>query len=192
MGDKTVKELKNIRQIMRKCIKGQDELIDGLILTMLSSGHALIEGVPGLAKTFSVKVLAQLVDAHFQRIQFTPDLLPSDVIGTEMFIPGKTDLEIRQGPIFTQILLADEINRAPAKVQSSLLEAMEERQVSIGRETYNLGEGFWVFATQNPVEQTGTYPLPEAQLDRFLCKLLVDYPKLGNRTTIIDRPTKDA
>ena len=159
-------------------IVGQEELVHGLLLGLLADGHILIEGVPGLAKTTAVAALASGIEAQFQRIQFTPDLLPADLIGTLVYRPNSGDFVVKKGPIFTNIVLADEINRAPAKVQSALLEAMQERQVTIGNETYRLPEPFLVLATQNPVEQEGTYPLPEAQLDRFLLQIDVPYPSL--------------
>jgi len=162
---------------MNQTIVGQKHLIESLLIGLLSDGHILLEGVPGLAKTLAVKTLAQLIDADFNRIQFTPDLLPADVIGTLIYSQKKEDFSIKKGPIFSNFILADEINRAPAKVQSALLEAMQERQVTIGDETFKLPSPFLVLATQNPIEQEGTYPLPEAQVDRFMLKVVVDYPK---------------
>ena len=162
---------------MNQQIVGQKHLIESLLIGLLSDGHILLEGVPGLAKTLAVKTLAQLIDADFNRIQFTPDLLPADVIGTLIYSQKKEDFSIKKGPVFSNFILADEINRAPAKVQSALLEAMQERQVTIGDETFKLPSPFLVLATQNPIEQEGTYPLPEAQVDRFMLKVVVDYPK---------------
>jgi len=158
-------------------VHGQPKLIEGMLIGLLCSGHVLIEGVPGLAKTLAAKTLAQLLDLDFQRIQFTPDLLPADLTGTPIYHPPSGEFRTRKGPVFTQVLLADEINRAPAKVQSALLEAMEEGQVTLGEESLRLPEPFFVLATQNPLEHEGTYPLPEAQLDRFFLKLCVSYPE---------------
>jgi MoxR-like ATPase len=174
-----------------RVIVGQERLINRLLVALLSDGHVLIEGVPGLAKTLAVRSLAATINAHFQRIQFTPDLLPADVVGTQIYNPRTGDFTPRQGPVFTNILLADEINRAPAKVQSALLEAMEERQVTLGEQTHALPQPFMVLATQNPIEQEGTYPLPEAQLDRFMLKVLVGYPTRAEERVIIDRMTGD-
>jgi MoxR-like ATPase len=173
-------------------IVGQEELVHGLLLGLLADGHILIEGVPGLAKTTAVAALASGIEAQFQRIQFTPDLLPADLIGTLVYRPNSGDFAVKKGPIFTNIVLADEINRAPAKVQSALLEAMQERQVTIGNETYRLPEPFLVLATQNPVEQEGTYPLPEAQVDRFMLKILVRYPTQREERQILDRMSRMA
>jgi MoxR-like ATPase len=170
---------------MNQMIVGQKHLIESLLIGLLSDGHILLEGVPGLAKTLAVKTLAQLIDADFNRIQFTPDLLPADVIGTLIYSQKKEDFSIKKGPIFSNFILADEINRAPAKVQSALLEAMQERQVTIGDETFPLPSPFLVLATQNPIEQEGTYPLPEAQVDRFMLKVVVDYPKKEEEKLII-------
>ncbi|MFW5642825.1 MAG: AAA family ATPase, partial [Alkalispirochaeta sp.] len=164
------------RDELGRRIVGQKAMIDGLLTGILAGGHVLLEGVPGLAKTLTVKSLAEVLDAGFRRIQFTPDLLPADLIGTMIYRRETEEFVPRKGPIFSNIVLADEINRAPAKVQSALLEAMEERQVTIGDTTYPLDDPFFVLATQNPIEQEGTYPLPEAQLDRFMLKLFVDYP----------------
>lgn len=175
--------LKEIRRI----IVGQDYLINRLLIALLSNGHVLIEGVPGLAKTLTVRTLSATLNTDFQRIQFTPDLLPADLIGTQIYNPQTGDFTPRLGPIFSNIILADEINRAPAKVQSALLEAMEERQVTIGEHTYNLDNPFLVLATQNPVEQEGTYPLPEAQLDRFMLKVVIGYPSRDDEREIINR-----
>ena len=166
-------------------IVGQKHLIEGLLIGLLSDGHILLEGVPGLAKTLAINTLATTIDAKFSRIQFTPDLLPADVIGTMIYSQKKEEFVVKHGPIFANFILADEINRAPAKVQSALLEAMQERQVTIGDMTYPLPEPFLVMATQNPIEQEGTYPLPEAQVDRFMLKVVIDYPKLEEEKLII-------
>ncbi len=171
----------------RRIIVGQDGLIQRMLIALLSDGHMLIEGVPGLAKTLAVRTLAATVNAQFQRIQFTPDLLPSDLVGTQIYNPGSGDFTPRPGPVFSNFVLADEINRAPAKVQSALLEAMEERQVTLGEETYKLEELYLVLATQNPIEQEGTYPLPEAQLDRFMLKVVVGYPTREEEREILQR-----
>jgi MoxR-like ATPase len=176
-----------IRIEIEKVLVGQSELIEGLLMGLFTKGHILIEGVPGLAKTSAVKALADTVQADFKRIQFTPDLLPADLIGTEVYRPKTADFVIKKGPIFNSIILADEINRAPSKVQSALLEAMQERQVTIGETTYGLQEPFLVLATQNPIEQEGTYPLPEAQVDRFMFKLLIDYPTKEQEKQIMQR-----
>ena len=170
---------------MDKAIVGQQHLVDSLLIALLANGHVLLEGVPGLAKTLAIKTLAQTIDAKYSRIQFTPDLLPADVIGTMVYSVQKEQFQIKRGPIFANFVLADEINRAPAKVQSALLEAMQERQVTIGKQTFNLPEPFLVLATQNPIEQEGTYPLPEAQVDRFMLKVIIDYPKLEEEKQII-------
>jgi MoxR-like ATPase len=168
---------------------GQRPLLERILMALLSRGHVLLEGVPGLAKTLIVKSVSQAIRTDFKRIQFTPDLLPADVVGTQIYLPSEAAFTIKHGPIFTSILLADEINRAPAKVQSALLEAMEERQVTIGEETHKLPRPFMVLATQNPIEQEGTYPLPEAQMDRFMFKLKVDYPSRDEEVEIIRRMT---
>ena len=168
-------------------IVGQEELIDRLLIALLTNNHALIEGVPGLAKTLAISTLARTLDCSFARLQFTPDLLPADITGTLVFNPQDADFHVRTGPIFANVVLADEINRAPAKVQSALLEAMQERQVSIGGESLPLPDPFLVLATQNPIEHEGTYPLPEAQLDRFMLKILVDYPQREEEREILDR-----
>lgn len=160
---------------MDQTIVGQKHLIESLLIALLSNGHVLLEGVPGLAKTLAIKTLAQLIDAKYSRIQFTPDLLPADVIGTMVYSVQKEQFQVKKGPIFANFVLADEINRAPAKVQSALLESMQERQVTIGENTFALDEPFLVMATQNPIEQEGTYPLPEAQVDRFLMKVVIGY-----------------
>ncbi|MBK6498712.1 MAG: AAA family ATPase [Saprospiraceae bacterium] len=170
-----------------KVIVGQKHMIDRLILGLLAEGHVLLEGLPGLAKTLSIKTLASAIDANFNRIQFTPDLLPSDIIGTMIYNPGKNEFTVRKGPIFANFILADEINRAPAKVQSALLEAMQEKQVTIGKETFKLEEPFLVLATQNPIEQEGTYPLPEAQVDRFMLKVIIGYPTREEERLIIQK-----
>lgn len=172
---------------IRKVIVGQQRLVERLLIGLLTNGHVLLEGVPGLAKTLAVKSLAAAVDARFQRIQFTPDLLPADLIGTLIYNPSTGSFTTRMGPIFANIVLADEVNRAPAKVQSALLEAMEERQVTIGDTTYQLDEPFLVLATQNPLEQQGTYPLPEAQLDRFMMKVNITYPTKDEEKEILSR-----
>ncbi len=172
---------------IEKVIVGQRYLVERLLVGLLADGHILLEGVPGLAKTLSVKTLAQAVDTGFQRVQFTPDLLPADLIGTLVYNPRTGEFTTKKGPIFSNIILADEINRAPAKVQSALLEAMQERQVSIGKETFPLPRPFLVMATQNPIEQAGTYPLPEAQVDRFMLKLRIGYPAKKEEREILDR-----
>ena len=170
---------------INKVIVGQKYMIERLLIGLLGSGHVLLEGVPGLAKTLAINTLAKAIDGSFSRIQFTPDLLPSDVVGTLIYNMKENDFSIKKGPIFANFVLADEINRAPAKVQSALLEAMQERQVTIGDETFKLQEPFLVLATQNPVEQEGTYPLPEAQVDRFMLKTVIDYPKLEDERLIM-------
>ncbi len=172
-----------------KVIVGQKDLIEKILIGLLSDGHILIEGVPGLAKTLIVKTLSDCISTKFQRIQFTPDLLPADIIGTLVYNPKDSSFRPRKGPIFSNIILADEINRAPAKVQSALLEAMQERQVTIGDTTYPLDKPFLVMATQNPIEQEGTYPLPEAQIDRFMLKLIVNYPTMEEERRILERMT---
>ena len=172
-----------------KVIVGQKYLVDRLLIGLLANGHVLIEGVPGLAKTYAVKTLARAIRAKFARIQFTPDLLPADIVGTQIFNQQTGEFTAHKGPVFANLVLADEINRAPPKVQSALLEAMQERQVTIGEETFRLDDPFLVMATQNPIEQEGTYPLPEAQTDRFLLKLRVDYPSKEEEKLIVDRMT---
>lgn len=172
---------------IRKVIVGQEALIDRTLVALLANGHILLEGVPGLAKTLLVNTLAQTINVDFARLQFTPDLLPADLIGTRVYNPKTTEFSVHKGPIFSNIVLADEVNRAPAKVQSALLEAMQERQVTIGDNTYPMDNPFLVMATQNPIEQEGTYPLPEAQLDRFMLKVLVDYPSRDHELAIIER-----
>jgi MoxR-like ATPase len=176
-----------LKEQIRKVLVGQEKLIDGLLIGLLANGHVLLEGVPGLAKTLSVKALAAAIQADFQRIQFTPDLLPADLVGTLIYNPQSGQFSTKRGPVFANIILADEINRAPAKVQSALLEAMEEKQVTIGEHTYALPEPFTVLATQNPIEQQGTYPLPEAQLDRFMLKLKIGYPTKDEELQIMER-----
>ena len=170
---------------MDQVIVGQKHLVESLLIGLLSDGHILLEGVPGLAKTLAIKTLASLIDAQYSRVQFTPDLLPADVIGTMVYSQKDESFQVKKGPIFANFVLADEINRAPAKVQSALLEAMQERQVTIGKQTFPLPEPFLVLATQNPIEQEGTYPLPEAQVDRFMLKVVIDYPKLEEEKLII-------
>lgn len=170
---------------MNKVIVGQKKMTERLLIGLLSNGHILLEGVPGLAKTLAINTLADAIDSKFSRIQFTPDLLPADVIGTQIYSPKNETFSVKKGPIFANFVLADEINRAPAKVQSALLEAMQERQVTIGQESFKLQEPFLVLATQNPVEQEGTYPLPEAQVDRFMLKVVIDYPKKEEEKIII-------
>ncbi|MBI5574588.1 MAG: AAA family ATPase [Elusimicrobia bacterium] len=172
---------------LEKTIVGQRYLLERLLVGLLSDGHILLEGVPGLAKTLAVKTLAQSVDCKFSRIQFTPDLLPGDIIGTMVFNPKTSDFTVKKGPVFANLILADEINRAPAKVQSALLEAMQERQISIGEKTFPLDEPFMVLATQNPIEQEGTYPLPEAQIDRFMLKLKITYPDKKEEKEIMEK-----
>jgi len=192
MNERVRAEHETINRLFReigKMIVGQSYLIDRLMIGLLANGHILIEGVPGLAKTLSVKTLSQALHAKFQRIQFTPDLLPADLIGTLVYSPKEGNFTTKKGPIFANIVLADEINRAPSKVQSALLEAMQERQVTIGETTYELPEPFLVLATQNPIEQEGTYPLPEAQVDRFMMKLVVGYPSKKEEKEILERMT---
>src|SRR5512136_475508 len=169
---------------MNKVIVGQKHLIESLMIGLLSNGHILLEGVPGLAKTLAIKSLAHTIDAKFARVQFTPDLLPADLIGTMIYSQKKEEFSVKKGPIFANFILADEINRAPAKVQSALLEAMQERQITIGDSTFRLDEPFLVLATQNPIEQEGTYPLPEAQVDRFFFKVLIGYPSREELSTV--------
>ena len=174
-----------IQQGMDQAIVGQKHLVDSLLIALLSDGHVLLEGVPGLAKTLAIKTLAQVIDAKYSRIQFTPDLLPADVVGTMVYSVKNEQFQVKKGPVFANFVLADEINRAPAKVQSSLLEAMQERQVTIGDTTFRLNDPFLVMATQNPIEQEGTYPLPEAQVDRFLLKVVIGYPTKEDEKLII-------
>lgn len=179
--------IKELREECAKVVVGQSHMIDRLLIGLLTRGHILLEGLPGLAKTLSIKTLAQAVNADFNRIQFTPDLLPADIIGTMIYNPGTNDFQVKKGPIFANFILADEINRAPAKVQAALLEAMQERQVTIGKESYVLEDPFLVLATQNPIEQEGTYTLPEAQMDRFMLKVKIDYPEKEDERIIIRR-----
>ena len=190
--------LQRVRTEVAKVMVGQTYMIDRLLMALIADGHVLVEGIPGLAKTTAIKTLAQAVDTGFSRIQFTPDLLPADLLGTQIYRVDQHDFQVKHGPIFTNLLLADEINRAPAKVQSALLEAMQERQVTLGGETFELPDPFLVLATQNPIEQEGTYPLPEAQVDRFMLKLRVDYPNRQEEKEIMrrmarrERPTVEA
>ncbi|MAI87216.1 MAG: ATPase [Candidatus Marinimicrobia bacterium] len=179
-----------LKKNMSNVVSGQSELIDKLIIAMLADGHILLEGLPGLAKTLMVKTLSNLIKTDFQRIQFTPDMLPADLLGTLVYNQKTGEFDIRKGPVFSNIILADEINRSPAKVQSALLEAMQERQITIGEETFLLDKPFLVMATQNPIEQEGTYPLPEAQVDRFLFKLIVNYPSLDSERIILRQNTR--
>lgn len=193
INDRITKEsafIEPLRKSVGEVIVGQDELVNKILIGLLANGHLLLEGVPGLAKTLMVNTLAQAIATGFQRIQFTPDMLPADLLGTLIFNQKTSGFEIRKGPIFSNIILADEINRAPSKVQSALLEAMQERQVTIGEETFKLDAPFLVLATQNPIEQEGTYPLPEAQVDRFMMKLKVDYPKKEEERKILRKAAK--
>ncbi len=176
-----------IKEELGKVLVGQHDLVNGMLMGLFTKGHILIEGVPGLAKTSAINALAATIQVDFKRIQFTPDLLPADLIGTEVYRPKTGDFTIRKGPIFNNIILADEINRAPSKVQSALLEAMQEKQVTIGKTTFKLDDPFLVMATQNPIEQEGTYPLPEAQIDRFILKLVLDYPNKSEEKEIMKR-----
>ena len=185
------KVIEAVRQEINKTIVGQEKLIDRMLIALITGGHILLEGVPGLAKTTAVKAMSDSIGIQFQRISFTPDLLPADVIGTMIYNPKEGSFSARKGPVFTNILLADEINRAPAKVQSALLESMQERQVTLGDTTHTLPEPFMVMATQNPIEQEGTYPLPEAQVDRFMLKCKVDYPSKDDERRIMNRFTRD-
>ena len=185
--ERTIPLVRAVQNEMKKIMVGQDYLLERLLIGLIANGHILVEGVPGLAKTTAVKTLAQTIATSFQRIQFTPDLLPADLIGTQIYLPKSGEFTIRKGPVFSNIILADEINRAPAKVQSALLECMQERQVTIGDTTFALEEPFLVMATQNPIEQEGTYPLPEAQLDRFMLKLKVGYPGKAEEKEIMKR-----
>lgn len=192
---KVEKESVVLRQItseIEKVVVGQRKLIDRMLIGLLCDGHILLEGLPGLAKTTAVKTLAAAIRTTFQRIQFTPDLLPADILGTQIYRPDNATFELKKGPIFHNIILADEINRAPAKVQSALLEAMQERQVTIGEKTFSLDKPFLVLATQNPIEQEGTYPLPEAQIDRFMLKIKVEYPNASEEREIMDRVYSNA
>lgn len=182
----------DLRQECAKVIVGQQHMIDRLLIGLLTRGHVLLEGLPGLAKTLAIKTLASAIDANFHRIQFTPDLLPADIVGTMIYNQHKGDFIVKKGPVFANFVLADEINRAPAKVQAALLEAMQERQVTIGEQSYKLEEPFLVLATQNPIEQEGTYPLPEAQLDRFMLKVKIDYPSREEERGVIRMNTGSA
>ena len=181
------KKIKAVFEEMGKVVVGQETLINRLLVGLFTGGHILLEGVPGLAKTLTVNTLARVLSLDFQRIQFTPDLLPADIVGTMIYRPKLGDYEVKKGPIFANLILADEVNRSPAKVQSALLEAMQEKQVTIGEETFQLDQPFFVLATQNPVEQEGTYPLPEAQLDRFMMKVFVDYPTKPQEVEVMRR-----
>ncbi len=183
--------IEQLNAVTAEVIVGQHAMLERLLIGLLTKGHILLEGMPGLAKTLAIKTLATAVDAKFSRIQFTPDLLPADVVGTTIYNPALAEFTIRKGPIFANFVLADEINRAPAKVQSALLEAMQERQVTIGNETFKLDDPFLVLATQNPIEQEGTYPLPEAQTDRFLLKVKIGYPNMEDERTIVRRNLND-
>jgi MoxR-like ATPase len=191
MSDQDVSKLQNQFQTLKaevgKVLVGQDDMLHRLLLGLLAGGHVLLEGVPGLAKTLVVRTLADALDGSFSRIQFTPDMLPGDVVGTQIYNPREGTYSVKKGPVFGNFILADEINRAPAKVQAALLEAMQERQVTLGDQTFKLTEPFLVLATQNPIEQEGTYPLPEAQLDRFMLKIKVGYPTKDDEVKIIDR-----
>ena len=179
--------VKDLKEGIGRVIVGQDELIDKILISVISNGHILLEGVPGLAKTLTINTVANLINSEFKRIQFTPDMLPADLLGTLIYNQKTGDFMTKKGPIFSNIILADEINRAPSKVQSALLEAMQERQITIGEETFKLDLPFLVLATQNPIEQEGTYPLPEAQVDRFMLKVLVDYPSMEEEKEILSR-----
>ena len=182
--------VKDLKEGIGKVIVGQDELIDKILISVIANGHILLEGVPGLAKTLTINTVANLINAEFKRIQFTPDMLPADLLGTLIYNQKPGDFMTKKGPIFSNIILADEINRAPSKVQSALLEAMQERQITIGENTFKLDLPFLVLATQNPIEQEGTYPLPEAQVDRFMLKVLVDYPSMEEEKKILSRVAK--
>lgn len=181
--------LQDLLSEINKVMVGQEALVERVLIALLADGHILLEGVPGLAKTLLIKTMAEAIQAEFARIQFTPDLLPADLIGTQIYNPRSSEFSVHQGPIFANLILADEINRAPAKVQSALLEAMQERQVTIGDDTFKMDDLFLVLATQNPIEQEGTYPLPEAQVDRFMLKVKVDYPSRAEERLIVDRMT---
>lgn len=193
INDRILKEsafIDDLYKALSQKIIGQKEIVNKIIIGLLANGHVLLEGVPGLAKTLMANTIAQLINVNFQRVQFTPDMLPADLLGTLIYNQKKSEFETRKGPIFSNLILADEINRAPAKVQSALLEAMQERQVTIGKNTYPLEPPFLVLATQNPIEQEGTYPLPEAQIDRFMLKLKVDYPNKDEERLIIRQEAK--
>ena len=181
-----------LRSEMNKVIVGQKNMVDKLLIGLLAKGHILLEGVPGLAKTLAINTLSKAISGNFSRIQFTPDLLPADVVGTQLYNVKQSKFSVKKGPVFANFVLADEINRAPAKVQSALLEAMQEKQVTIGDETFKLDKPFLVMATQNPVEQEGTYPLPEAQVDRFMLKVIIDYPKLIDEQKIVQANLNDS
>ncbi len=185
--DQNMQKVKQVVEEVHKVIIGQEDMINRLLIGLFTNGHILLEGVPGLAKTLTISTLSQVLDLDFQRLQFTPDLLPSDLIGTMIYNQKKGEFEVKKGPIFANMILADEINRSPAKVQSALLESMQEKQVTIGEETFKLDRPFFVLATQNPVEQEGTYPLPEAQVDRFMMKVFVDYPSKDQEREIMNR-----
>src|SRR6187200_917986 len=182
--------LEQVLYEVKRVIVGQDALLERMVVALLARGHLLVEGVPGLAKTMAVKTLAQAIGGEFQRIQFTPDLVPADIVGTRVFNQKLGEFQVSLGPVFANLVLADEVNRAPAKVQSALLEAMQERQVTIGRETHRLPDPFLVMATQNPIESEGTYPLPEAQVDRFMLKAVIDYPKMEDERLVIRQNLK--
>ena len=188
--EKQSKFVLDLKKGIGKVIVGQEELINKILISIISNGHVLLEGVPGLAKTLTINTIANLINADFQRIQFTPDMLPADLIGTLIYNQNTGDFVTKKGPIFSNIILADEINRAPSKVQSALLESMQERQITIGEETFKLNLPFLVLATQNPIEQEGTYPLPEAQVDRFMLKVLVDYPSINEEKEILEKVAK--
>ena len=192
MVEKEARFVQLLDSEVRKVIVGQDELVERVLVGLLADGHILLEGVPGLAKTLLVKTIGQAIQSGYSRIQFTPDLLPADLIGTRIYNPGSGEFSVQKGPVFSNLILADEVNRAPAKVQSALLEAMQEKQVTIGDETFLLDSPFLVLATQNPIEQEGTYPLPEAQVDRFMLKVIVEYPSYSEEREIIDRMTSGA
>src|ERR671912_2211173 len=185
MPETVASTITHIKDELRKVIVGQDDAIEQILIALLAEGHALIEGVPGIAKTLTVKTLSRIINATFSRIQFTPDLMPSDITGTNVFNIASSSFNLRRGPIFTDLLLADEINRTPPKTQAALLEAMEERQVTIDGESYPLSPLFTVLATENPIEYEGTYPLPEAQLDRFLLKIIIGYPSVAEESQIV-------
>ena len=184
--------MRNVLYEIKKVIVGQDLMLERILVALLSRGHILIEGVPGLAKTLAIKTTAQVLDCQFKRIQFTPDLVPADLVGTRIYNQASGTFEVELGPVFANLVLADEINRAPAKVQSALLESMQERQVTIGKQTFSLPDPFLVLATQNPIESEGTYPLPEAQVDRFMFKVVISYPTFHEEMTVVDRITDQA
>ena len=191
-GQRLSEQFQKTREEVKKVIVGQEDLLERLLLGLLARGHLLLEGLPGLAKTLAIKTLSDVLGVSFSRIQFTPDLLPADLLGTRIYMPAKGDFKTQKGPVFANLILADEINRAPAKVQSALLEAMQEHQVTIGPDTFKLEEPFFVMATQNPIEHEGTYPLPEAQVDRFFMKVQVSYPGFKDEKEIISRMTGGA